>query len=102
VLNGIAGRDAVRLSAKPGETVRLSSAGSSDPDGNRIGAAWFQYPEAGTWEGEIRLSSSSGPATSFTAPEVKEPRTLHVILEIKDNGKPPLVSYRRAVIEVKP
>ena len=40
--------------------------------------------------------------TSFVAPRVKKPATIHVVLQVKDNGTPPLFSYRRAVITVNP
>jgi hypothetical protein len=31
-------------------------------------------------------------------PELKKGQELHVILEVKDSGKPSLFSYRRAVL----
>jgi len=33
---------------------------------------------------------------------VKSPGTIHIILEVKDDGEPSLVSYRRVIINIKP
>ncbi len=92
----------LRLAARPGETVRLSSAGSSDPDHNQFQRTWFVYPEAGTFAGSIELQASRGETTGFVAPKVDTPQTVHVILELEDQGEPGLFAYRRAVIEVQP
>ncbi len=47
VLNGIAGKDVVRVDVKSGERVELTAAGTSDPDGDRLSFQWFQYREPG-------------------------------------------------------
>ena len=101
-LNGDRSRAVVKVRAKPGEAVRLSAEGSQDPDGHRLDARWFVYPEAGTYRGDVRLSDAQGLTTTATAPEVTEPRTVHVILELRDDGAPPLYAYRRAVVTVQP
>jgi hypothetical protein len=102
VLNGDRSRKVVELSAKPGEGMRLSAEGSKDPDGNGLRARWSIYREAGTHRGDVRLSDAEGLATTLTAPDVTEARTVHVILELRDDGKPPLYAYRRAVVTVRP
>lgn len=102
VLNGVEGKDVVNISVDEGETVTLSAAGSSDPDGNSFETTWFVYPEAGTFNGTVLLSDSSGEMTSFVAPDVRNESTVHVILQLKDDGDPSLYSYRRAVVTVKP
>jgi hypothetical protein len=38
--------------------------------------------------------------SSFAA--IKKPGKLHVILQIEDDGEPPLSAYCRAIIEVRP
>jgi hypothetical protein len=101
-LNGDCTTSILQLGAKPGETVHLSAAGSSDPDGNAITTTWFTYPEAGTFAGEVSLSATTGPATSFVAPMVQQPATIHVILQLEDNGTPSLFAYRRAIVTVQP
>jgi hypothetical protein len=102
VLNGDRSKRIVEIAAKPGETVQLSAAGSSDPDGNSLRIAWFIYPEAGTFRGEVKLAATTGETTRFVAPTVKKPETVHVILQLEDDGSPPLVAYRRAIVTVQP
>ncbi|MBI3418473.1 MAG: DUF1593 domain-containing protein [Verrucomicrobia bacterium] len=106
VLNGDTTKNVLELTAKPGETVSLSAAGSSDPDGNTLTKTWFIYREAGTFSGEVNLSGTSGDTTSFVAPAVDartpKPATIHVILQVRDTGQPNLFSYRRAVVTLPP
>ncbi len=63
---------------------------------------WFVYREAGTFPGEVKLTKGTGESTSLIAPTVDEPQTLHVILQVEDDGTPNLVAYRRAVITIQP
>jgi hypothetical protein len=102
VLNSDRASGAIALSAKSGQTISLSAAGSTDPDGNAMQTTWFVYPEPGTYRGEIELSQTDGADTQFTAPTVTAPATIHIILQLKDNGDPPLSAYRRAVVTVQP
>ena len=102
VLNGNESKAVIKLEATSGQTVSLSAEGTKDPDGNQLAASWFLYGEAGSVTAPVQLASSAGWKTSFVAPEVKRPGTLHVILVVRDDGRPNLVSYRRAVVTVKP
>ncbi len=102
VLNGDRTRAVLHVRATPGQTVRLSARGSTDPDGQAITPTWCVYPEAGTFRGEVKLSDVAGETTSFVAPGAEKPATIHVILQVEDNGKPRLFAYRRAIIVVEP
>ncbi|RZJ04846.1 MAG: DUF1593 domain-containing protein [Brevundimonas sp.] len=104
VLNGEVGIAPVRLSARPGDVVRLDAAGSADPDGDMVTYRWWQYRDAAATNRnpEGALSAAEGGATAFTVPAVGEPLELHVVLEARDGGTPALYSYRRAVISVTP
>ena len=102
VLNGDDSKEALRLNVRPGETVRLSAEGTVDPDGQAVSLSWFVYREAGTFPGEVALGAGRGTETSFVAPGVKDPATIHVVLEASDSGSPPLWAYRRAVVTVRP
>jgi hypothetical protein len=102
VLNGDTTKHVLELTAKPGETVTFSSAGSKDPDGDTFRASWFVYREAGTFNGEVKLSAATGEQTSLVAPKVKQPATVHLILQLEDSGTPSLFAYRRAIITIKP
>lgn len=101
VLNGDTSKDVWEITAKPGEKVELSAKGTSDPDGNRTVMQWFVYKEAGTYTGDVSLTAK-GDFAAFTAPEVKEPATIHVILQVRDNGSPNLFAYRRAIVKIEP
>lgn len=102
VLNGDNSKRILEIQARSGETIPLSSTGSSDPDGNSMTMNWYVYPEAGTCSTDVQLSSTHGPQTCFVAPALESPQTIHIILEVHDNGTPHLVSYRRAVVTVTP
>lgn len=102
VLNGDRSHNILTLVVKSGETVRLSAAGSADPDGQALQATWFTYPEAGTLRREVELSSLDGETTSFVAPIVQQTETVHVILQLEDQSAPTLFTYRRAVVTVEP
>ena len=102
VLNGDKTKRVLQITAKPGETLTLSAAGSSDPDGDALKPTWFFYPEPGTWKGEIPLSATTGEQTSFGAPAVTKVETVHIVLQLEDSGNPKLCAYRRAVITLAP
>jgi hypothetical protein len=102
VLDGDTGRRIVRRKGRPGETITLSASGSRDPDGDSIEMSWFIYREAGSFVGEVSLSSGAGETTRLVIPEEEsksqEPSTIHVILQVKDGGQPPLHAYRRTIV----
>jgi hypothetical protein len=102
VLNGDASSQIIELSASSGATVRLSADKSKDPDGNAFKTTWFVYPEVGTYRGNIELSASEGTSTTFKVPDVSTPQTVHVVLQLEDDGEPALFAYRRAVITMRP
>lgn len=101
VVNGHAGKDIVRVQAgnSAGQVIPLSADGSSDPDGNSIRCEWWIYGEAGTYRGQ---QGSIVGANTLTAqlhiPDDLGDAELHVILTVRDEGTPPLASYRRLVI----
>jgi len=100
-LNGEPGKEPVEISVRSGEEVRLK-AGVEDPDGDSVSYEWFQYKEAGTHRGTVDLRNPHVRAVRFEAPHVDEPRTVHFIVSVKDNGEPPLYAYRRAIVNVQP
>jgi hypothetical protein len=87
---------------RPGQLVTLDAKGTKDPDGNPVTYKWWQYKDAGTYDGAIELKNTSADKTSFKVPDLKKEGTIHIILEVTDNGKPALVAYKRMIITVKP
>jgi hypothetical protein len=92
------------VKAKSGETVTLSAEGSQDPDGNGLSYEWIYYPEPGTYamKEPLGIKDLHAISTSFTAPKVDQPETIHIILAVTDNGKPSLTRYQRVIVTVFP
>lgn len=96
------------LSIRPGEALRLSAHGSSDPDGDALRHRWFIYREAGTYMGAVQLEHGDQPEVRISLPKlelrdgmrVPGPKTLHVILEVTDEGQPALTRYRRVILTI--
>ena len=91
----------VKLTVKPKETVTLSAAGTYDPDGDKVSYRWFVYKEAGSYDGPVNIKNDTAQQARFIALTAKSPGTIHIILEVKDNGEPSLVSYRRIIVTIK-
>ena len=80
--------------------VKLSAAGSTDPDRHALTYRWVVYPEAGTYSKEVHISEVDSAETSVLVPADAGAKDIHVLLTVRDHGEPPLASYRRAVIKV--
>ncbi|WP_347838398.1 nucleoside hydrolase-like domain-containing protein [uncultured Draconibacterium sp.] len=87
---------------RAGEKVTLSAKKTIDPDGDKIDCKWWQYREAGTYDGKIQLNNPLSKKVSFVAPEVDKASTIHLIFQVTDSGKPALNSYQRMIITVLP
>jgi hypothetical protein len=87
-------------SVKAGETVRLSAT-ATDPDGNELTCKWWQYSDADSAMETVTITNSDSLGqASFVAPN--EPgKQVHIILEVTDDGTPPLVGYRRVICNIK-
>jgi len=89
-----------RISARPGETIRLQGV-ASDPDGNKVDVKWWQWKDVGTYPGQVMLSNPTSLATSMQAPaDATAGQTIHLILEATDNGTPALTRYQRIVVSI--
>ena len=101
-LNRDGDTNVLHMTVAPGQTVSLSADGSSDPDGDSLSYSWWQYREAGSCDGPVAMDGATTKNASFTAPSIDSSSTIHVILEVTDNGSPSLTSYRRLVVTVNP
>ena len=96
------------IDAKPGEIVKLSAVGSTDPDHDTLSYQWFYYAEAGTFVissgrtgNPLVIENSNQQNALLTIPEnFGRAGTIHIILAVTDSGKPPLTRYRRIIINV--
>ena len=108
IVNGTRGKGIVEVTARVADRVTLRAAGSHDLDGDALSYFWFHYPEATIRPRNfgalplLEIEGARSATAAFSVPAVKEPATFHVILEVKDSGKPALYSYRRVLINVMP
>ena len=104
---------------RPGEAVKLAAT-ATDPDGDEMAFRWWQYSEADsarsgvsfqlakpTSEASLPLASPKerkleayATQASFVVPDEPD-KQVHIILEVTDNGTPPLVAYQRVVCDIR-
>ena len=107
VVNGDRSRKTLHLTAAPGQEVRFDASATTDPDHDDLTYHWYPYREAGTFPLTIHYRNLDWkdrrtPMVTFPAPRSSSARTIHFILEVTDNGSPPLTSYRRIVLTIDP
>jgi hypothetical protein len=106
--NGADGQRAIEITAAVGAQVTLDAAGSRDPDHDRIAYRWWQYPEPSipafdlVRPPDLQIQGDTSIRASFVVPSVTRRTSFHVILEARDDGTPPLTSYRRVIVTVDP
>jgi hypothetical protein len=91
-----------RRVVRPGERVELDASRSEDPDRDALSYRWYLYPEAGSYRGAVAMEGASTSRAIITTPAVGAPATIHLILEVTDDGDPPLTRYQRVILEVRP
>ncbi|MBP8257266.1 MAG: DUF1593 domain-containing protein [Opitutaceae bacterium] len=102
VVNGDDSTEVIHMNATAGERIVFDAGGSSDPDGDRLHFHWWQYREAGTYPGMVALHHGEPGIAQLVAPTAERGQTVHLILEVKDEGEPALTSYRRIVLSLQP
>ena len=100
-IDGDTGDSILRVSASAGASLSFDASASTDPDNDSIGYRWWIYKEAGTYAGDIELKSANESTLTFQIPTGATESQIHLILEVKDDGKgAALFDYRRIVIDV--
>jgi hypothetical protein len=93
--------NALNLKAIPGEELTLSAQGTSDPDGDELEFRWWHYREAGSYDGTIQINNAERQRALLTVPEdAGKGQTIHIVVEVTDNGTPPLTRYQRVIAEI--
>lgn len=93
---------ALDLQVRPADRVSLSAKGTTDPDGDALTYRWWQYQEAGTYDGAVEIETARHQEASLTIPtDAGTGQTIHVICEVTDDGVPPLTRYRRVIVEIE-
>lgn len=87
--------------AKAGDYLIFDASESTDPDGDRLDYKWFVYSEPSTYKGSVNIENTNAYSCKVAIPSDASGKTIHVILELTDNGTPTLTAYRRIVINVR-
>lgn len=98
-LQGDGSQAVLELDVAVADEVSLSAAGSTDPDGDDLTCEWIHYPEPGTYEGSLTLDTARGPTCTVHMPAGALGKTIHIVLQVTDDGDPPLTRYRRAILK---
>ncbi len=89
------------IQSAAGATVKLSVAGSTDPDGDKLDFNWWQYQQPGTYKGEAEIRDADRATAYVRIPADARPGdTMHFIAEVTDSGKPPITRYARVIVTV--
>jgi hypothetical protein len=102
VLNGDKTRQVLNMTATAGSIIELSANGSKDPDGDSVTYSWFFYDEPSSYVGSVTIQNNSFSSVKVEIPKDAKGKSIHIILEIHDNGIPNLYAYRRMIINVQP
>lgn len=101
LLNGDKSRKILEITSAAGSSVNLNAAGSKDPDNNALAYSWSFYKEPSSYDGAVTIQDNTTSKATLQIPQDASGKTIHVILEVSDNGTPSLLAYRRVIINVK-
>jgi hypothetical protein len=99
IVDNDSSRRIIKIRVKPGETINMNANKSYDPDGHKISYNWWEYYEVSV--SRVSLSNTNEAIVKVKIPEQCPQGDIHLILEVKDDGSPELVSYRRIILQVK-
>lgn len=91
----------IEKTADASSDLHLDASGSADPDGDKLQYNWYIYQEASTYSGKVAISGNQSTMATVHIPSDASGKTIQVILEVSDSGRPTLISYRRIVVHVK-
>ena len=98
IINGNAGVSPLVIKAEAGKEITIDASRSTDPDGDVLTFMWWQQPEIGGKQLDIRNADTQKALIQI--PADAKGKTLHIICEIHDKGPLHLVAYRRIIIKV--
>lgn len=98
VLNGDSTKNMIEMSVRAGSSLILDARNTFDPDGNNLMYKWTFYKEASSYKGELQMNTSVKDVCKIAIPEDADGKSIHIILEVTDDGTPALTSYRRIVV----
>ena len=98
VVNGDKTLAPIILHAVAGQAIELDASASYDVDGDKLSFQWWIQLDIGNWP-EMQLTHQ-GPKATLVLPAQCVSKEIHVICEVHDNGRIPLASYRRIIVNV--
>jgi hypothetical protein len=86
---------------------RVPNTLKSDPDDMQsmvrfLQYAWYSYSEASSYDGPVTVVGEKASSCIVRIPEAAAGESLHLLLEVRDEGAPPFVAYRRMIVGVRP
>lgn len=88
----------LKIYSQAGSTINLDASESKDPDGDSLKYKWYVYSEPTSYNDKINIEDNNLPLAKIHIPADAKGKTIHIILEVTDDGTPILKSYRRIVI----
>jgi len=101
VVNGDASGKILKIKGQPGEFISIDASASLDPDGDHLEFYWFRYELADSYAGEFLINDPEHSVQHLQIPKNIDNFDIHLILQVKDQGEPSLVSYRRVIISTQ-
>lgn len=100
IMNGNKSNNVIHVYSSPGKKVVFDASDSYDPDGNVISFNWFRYENADSYEGSFEIVNPEEARQIIIVPEDLGEKNINIVLAVRDNGSPDLVSYRRIILSL--
>jgi hypothetical protein len=103
-VNGDKTDTVITMKVKPGVTLDFDASATTDPDDDELIFKWWIYKKAGTYDGNVNITSPDNKLTKVEVPADADGKEIHVILEVADKGKDnngaeiSMYDYRRVVL----
>ncbi len=99
VLDGDDGIGVLTKTPRQGTAVTLDASKTFDPDGDKLKFNWWIQSGAGTYSGNVDISTGSSNIAVVNVPPDSAGTSFHVICEVTDDGTHNLSDYRRIIFE---